>query len=738
MPSPFVKRYLLALQRYKWFGLGGGLLVLGAAGFVASRPPEPPTYITNSVLVQNTPAVSFTTTGTDIQQQGQGVITEDFLLADVLLEQLVFQLDRQGINRSPQQIRSNTRVVIQNNGGSQRVILGYESTNPEDGTVVMSLMTEGMIELSRQTNRARLQSILDALDERLPEAEADLRQAEQALETYDRIEGPAIQAATDGSLLTAILNSQQQRRQGAIQIAGIDAEMRSLQNRLGLTPEQAYASAALSADPIIASLRGEIYQTETQIQLQSRQLRPAHPEMQQLQSDLAAYEQLLQARAQEVISGGNLQPLPSGNLVRQESNLDPARAALANQLSSLQTQRDSIVQQMQTLAESEVQLQEEYANLPNKQLERDRLAQQVALKRALYDRIQTKRVDAVSADAETVSSLTVFEPPATRRVDADAANPVVVLLAGGLIGLVVGGGIVFLLNMLDGKVRTYDELEGLFADQDVPLLGIVPWIPVQPSFVPDLLTQPHSSYRELYERCRSNLNLVGASVNGGKRPRMVLVVSNQPKEGKSFTAYNLAIASAQAGRRTLLIEADLRSHSQAHIIGITPDDQAAVEPLRYYGGKVGRCIRLVPRIENLYIVPSPGPQAQAAAILESSELRLLLEDARQRFDFVVIDTPTLTQCNDAMMLEHLTDGMILVTQPGISEKAVVTQSLEQFEENEDVRLLAALINGADLQVDQSIAAQPPMDLPDVENAQTAADDLLLEREFNRTPASIDF
>ena len=310
MASPFIKRYLLALDRYKWAGLAGFLGVLGAAGVIALQPAPEPKYQSEGVLRQNVPLVSFTATGTEVRQIGQAFITEDFLLADALLEQVSQELSRRKIPISPDEIRSSTliRVGDDDDNGAQRVAVRFEWSEPEPAEITLGLLFEGMIELSRIANKARLRAIIEALDERLPSVESELRQAEQALEQYDRLEGPAIQAALDGSLLGNISGSQQQRRQNLILLATMDAQMRSLQSRLGLTPDQAYASSALSADPIIANLRAQILDTETQFRLLSRDLRPAHPTMVQLRSDLAAYDQLLRERAREVIGGGRVDP----------------------------------------------------------------------------------------------------------------------------------------------------------------------------------------------------------------------------------------------------------------------------------------------------------------------------------------------------------------------------------------------------------------------------------------------
>ena len=707
MVAAFVKRYIIALDRYKWAGLAAVLAVFGASGVVALQPPPEQKYQADGLLVQNAPLVVLTETGTAIQEQGQGIITQDFLLADILLEQVSERLNEQGIELAPSEIKENTTISIGDDDGGRRVAVRVVLDEPEKAELTLSLMFEGMVEFSRFSNQARLRAIIEALNERLPQVESDLRQAEQNLERYDRVEGPAIQAALDGSLLGSISGSQTQRRQNEITLEGIDAQIRSLESRLGLTADEAYASSALSADPIIANLRAQIYDVESQMEILAADLRPAHPTMVELRQTLAAYEQLLSARAGEVIGGGDAAPLTSGNAVRQDSNLDPARAALANQLVTLQTQQDTLVQQQETLARTEQELREQYANLPNKQLQRERLAQQVALKKALFDQLQARRIDAQAAEAETVSSLTVSRPPETKPAPRQVPNPLIVLAVGGLLGVVAGGVIIFLLDMIDSTARTPEELQTILQDLEIPTLAVIPVIKTRSSKVPPLLLKPHSPYEENYERFRSNIRLSSGTLEDGRAPRVVLMTSTKPQEGKTVSAYNLAIASARAGRRTLLIEADLRAPSRASWVNLELDRHITVEPLRHYGGKLGEPIQLVPEIENLYLCPSPGPQRQSAILLESSEMQRILEDARVRFDLVVIDAPPLTLNNDAKLLEPLTDGMIIITRPGVTEKSILSAVLEQLEEAEEVELLGAVINGADISVAETQSLESP-------------------------------
>lgn len=735
MVSPIIKRYLLAVQRYKWAGLACLLSILGASGVVALQPPPPVEYYAEGMLVDNSPLVSLTNTADTIDQLGRGIISEDQLLPEVLLQVVSQQLASQGVVLSPDEIRRNTTIDV--SGGKKdepglRAEVRFIQKDPATATTVLNALFEEMINLSRVRNKARLEAIIDALNERLPPIESALRQAENELEQYDRNQGPAIQAAEDGSLLGQISGGRQQRLQNEIAIEDIKTEIITLQQRLGMTPDEAYVSSALSADPIIANLRVQLYGIESQRrQLKASGYRDSHPAVAELDTTRQTLEEQLGERIDEVIPGlrGQLASLPRGTF-NINQNLDPARAALANQLIDLEREFARLSRQNQTLANVEQDLRRAFASLPNLQLERERLANQVGLKKLLYDQIQARIVDAEAAEAETVSSLTVASPPTAVVNEPEKPNPATILMVGGILGLVAGGGVIFLLDMLDGTIRTPEDLEKLLRDQDMPILGAVPMIRTRPAKAAPILVQSDSQYHSSYERCLSKLRLTGFedSVIG---PRVVLVTSTIANEGKSISAYNLAIAAAQAGRRTLLVEADLRSDSKAQYLGLVNDERVKLEPLRYYGGSLGDNIRMVPFIENLYVAPSPGPQRQAAAILESSEMRRFLDDARERFDMVILDTPSLSRVDDALLLEGQTDGMILVARPGVTERAVLNTALEELDLNEDISLLGVLINGSNVT------------LQDDEDDLSDDDDYLLEEEVHDTPrpvaaAPVDF
>ena len=278
MTPPIVKRYLIAFDKYKWIGLASFGLVVAGSTILAVQPEPPPKFVATGALAYTRPPVSFSATGSEIQQRGLA------LSRDVLTQDKIIEAVAEKVNVKPKKIGKNLAVSVPELGADGQLSAGiitikYQDNDSKRADQVVSALMQAMVQLSGDINTGRLQKIIDKIEERLPLVTTELQEAEKKLEQYDKIERPAILAAENGSLLNTITGSQNQQRQIKLTISGIDAQIRSLQQRLGLSAQQAYTSSALSADPIIANLRNQIYQVESQMEVLRKDLRPGHPTM---------------------------------------------------------------------------------------------------------------------------------------------------------------------------------------------------------------------------------------------------------------------------------------------------------------------------------------------------------------------------------------------------------------------------------------------------------------------------
>ena len=734
MALPIVKRFLISLDQNKFVGIFVFLVCLGGSVIFALLPdPEKPQSIYRAVgqLAYRMPPPAFTSTGTQLQEQGRGAINRDLLLSPRVLvnaakklqfnqEQIVKIRDQDLKITFPGEVEGKKN----NSDQPQEVLLELTADSQAKAELILETLMKEMVEYSRWLNTSQLRARIEALSVRLNEVQKDLTRAEEKFYRYISTQGSDLLAIQDGSLFTAITSSQQQQREIRLELQGIQGQIDSLSKQLDLTPDQAYTSSALSADPIIASIRAQILDTEAQLERLQKDLRPEHPTVVKLRKQQEVNESLLQKRAAEVIGkDGVLTALPSSR-IRQQSNLDATRQQLAAQLVTLQTQREGLMKQLESLVTQEQQLRSQYEKFPDKQLQQARLTQAVAFQRGIYETILNALVDAQAAEAETVGSLTVAQPPVARQVEQvfNRKNRLLILLAGAGLGTLAGLGTILLLAVIDDRLHSPQELREALVSRDILLLGQLPIVRnLAGEEIEPILADANANYLPYYERLRSTLRLVG----GGETVKVVVVTSITGGEGKTATAYNLAIAAALAGRRTLLVEGDLRSPSKAEEIGVTPDPNSFREPLLYYGAK-SKSIRLAPNIENLSILPSPGPQKQAAAIIESSELQLILKDSRGRFDLVIVDTPSLSSCNDALLLEELADGIILVTRQAITRSSLLSEATDQLTEAE-VKILGAVINYVDITPTLNTAEPelPPLIVPPTQG-QTETEEVKVE------------
>ena len=715
MAPPIVKRFAISFQQNYWLGFLTLVAGCGVSGLIALQPPAPPpapTYSAFGQLIPKELPPAFTTTGNELQAQGRGIsLSKGTLLSGRVFQRATNRLEINRVKLSPQEIRKmrerNLVVDVPEEGEVGRIRLQYtDRESPTRATLILEVFMEEMVDNSRWLNTSELRSRIDALSRRLEQVKNELTEAENRFYRYVSQQGSDLLAIQDGSLFSGITSSQQRQRELGLALQEIDGRINSLINQLGLTPEQAYASVALSADPILAGLRGQILGIEQQLERLKLDLRPEHPTIVKLLKEKQVNETLFQQRAQELIGARDLAPVPISQ-IRQDSSLDPSRQRLANQLLALETRRAGLFRQLNSVIATEQKLREQYEKFPDKQLQQAKLVQEVEFQRIVYQNILTALVDAQSAEAETVGSLSVAVPANYRPSpppQPEQKNKVLIKGLGGGVGLVAGLGVILLLALIDDRLHTPQELRDSLVDREVPVLGQLPFI-YSSLYREDLspaLLDGDAGDLSFYERFRSNLRRLGSDVS-----KVVMITSVSNEEGKSATAYNLAIASAQAGKRTLLVEADLRSPSKAQWLEVTPKHNNHLEPLRFYNNRTD-AVSLVPGVANLYLLPSPGPQRQAAAIMESSELQLLLKDARGRYDMVIIDSPSLSRCNDALLLESLTDGLVLITRHGFTRSSLLNEAIDQLSDAE-VPVLGAVVNG----IEDLVA--PTVDIPETDN-----------------------
>jgi len=270
-----------------------------------------------------------------------------------------------------------------------------------------------------------------------------------------------------------------------------------------------------------------------------------------------------------------------------------------------------------------------------------------------------------------------------------------------LLGLTSGIGLAFLLENLDNSVRTPEQAQAISA---LPALGMIPLGSKRTSDenkgrltvassreAVELVTQsrPQSQMAESYRALRTSLLLSSL----GAPPKVILVTSAMPQEGKTTTSINTAVVLAQKGVRVLLIDADLRRPGIHKALGMGP--RSGLSNVLTGSADLQQAITRSPLVPSLSILPAGTPPPNPAELLASTNTRDLLEALRLEFDHIVIDTPPTLSVTDAVVLSTRADAVVLVIRSGKTTKQALRRARELlFRVN--ARVTGVLLNAVDL------------------------------------------
>ena len=285
------------------------------------------------------------------------------------------------------------------------------------------------------------------------------------------------------------------------------------------------------------------------------------------------------------------------------------------------------------------------------------LQQQLTTLRAQYTQLVQSLATLDASNARSTDNLAVVTPaslpqePISPRIPL---NALLAFIAGVLVALVT----VILLEYLDQSVKSDEELTartGLVpighiqftAGQDQKKLG-------------ELVALESTTVAEGYRTLRTNLLFSGLD----REIKTIAITSSNPGEGKSRTAANLAAVLASAGFPTLLVDADFRRPSQHKIFGRVRNTGLSNMILQ---DQIDADSMLpVPEVPNLWLLTSGPTPPNPSELLGSARLRAMITRLRQRFAYVVIDTPPVNAVTDACVLANDVDAVIIVVEQGVT------------------------------------------------------------------------
>ncbi len=261
--------------------------------------------------------------------------------------------------------------------------------------------------------------------------------------------------------------------------------------------------------------------------------------------------------------------------------------------------------------------------------------------------------------------------PARLPTSPIAPNVMMSVLVAAAIGLTLAVGGAFLIEYIDDTLKSPDDVEQALKLSSLGLIARIAGASPEEKVV--AARHPRASHSEAYRVLRTNIQVA----NVDQPVKTLLVTSPNPVEGKSLTAANLAVVMAQAGLRTVLVDADLRRPSQHRLFGVTNDfglTNGLVQQELASDGYMHST-----DIENLRVVTSGQIPPNPTELLGSKRMHKLIQALRDQADMIILDSPPCLPLADAAVLARQVDGVLLVVDAGSTRRDSAAKAKETLE-----------------------------------------------------------
>jgi capsular exopolysaccharide synthesis family protein len=515
--------------------------------------------------------------------------------------------------------------------------LHFISTDPQLAALGANTLARLYLAEQLETKQSASRRAREFLEIEIERLRGSVAAAEQAIEDYRRQAG--LGGATPdeqqlSGLTTQLVLTRSER-------AAAEARLRQVQ-RLVNTGTDLDQAAQMLESPVLNELRAREVELNRQRAELSTEFGERHPRMQNLRSEQAALEERKRSEIRQIT-----------NRLNDEVQVLRSREA------TFEASIDGLKAQMAEYQEAEIGL-----DALQRDATADRSLLETYINRAKEIASQQK---AQEPDARVISRAITPEEPAYPRRE--------LIFGVALLGaLLIDSLAVFGLEQLDQSFRSSEQIEELIG---LPTLGLVPAVAgLEKRYgAPQdyVLDHPNSPFGEAVRSLRTAMLLTSM----GAPPKTVLLTSSIPSEGKTSMAMCLARIHARSGRRTLIIDCDVRRPRLHELTGVA--NQAGLSDVLLQQRELGEVV-LSDERSGAYFVTAGGPVPDPAALLASDRMRRLLKDVAARYDLVLLDSPPVLSVSDARVLSQLADKTVFLVHWGSTRRTDVMMGVKQLVE----------------------------------------------------------
>jgi len=363
-------------------------------------------------------------------------------------------------------------------------------------------------------------------------------------------------------------------------------------------------------------------------------------------------------------------------LIMIDKELNQTRSQLNENLRNL---IDNATRNINSQKDRQANISSQLNRLPQKEQQLVNIQRQFNLTNEIYTFLLQKRAETNIALASSMPDVQIIDVARPETAYIVSISSTKMLMMGLLSGLLIPMAFMLITNFFDNRIRTQEEIEN---HTNLPVLGNIVHDPSKSEMA--VFENPKSIIAESFRTLRTNMNFM-LHESGGK---VISIHSANPSEGKSFIGVNLATILAMNNSKVLLIGADLRKPKLHKIFKFENDKGLSTYLIGY--NTIDQII-FPTQISNLSLILSGPIPPNPAEILDNLEMKKLIHQLRNRYDFIILDNAPLSLVTDGLIVSQLSDLNILILRYGVSHKHQV-ELFNQYAAKKLVNNPAILVN----------------------------------------------
>lgn len=573
---------------------------------------------------------------------------------------------------------------------SDIIELRVKSPSSKEAAFIANTWLEAYQSLDIRESQGEVKETKKFLETKMNEVREQLANSEEALKQYKMLNRVAELNEETQQTIRQLAASETQLQEAQTELEANNRRLEHLKKQLDESQKALLLTTGNLSSPVIEAL---------------------HKQLAQQIGDKAAYEQQLEYAGYSTKTDPRLSNMVQRieGLQREINEETKKQAAsgmasrnpidfsesLLNTILEIETENKSLQAKVDVYQRIVMEHNMQLNDLPEKSVQLVRLQREAEVNNNIFMMLRNKFEESRLTEASQTESFRVVDwavPPKSPVKPRKRAN----MLLGGLVGLGFGCGLLFLKEQLDTHIHSWEDVEQL----GVPVLAAIPVIKSRRgkkngkdqgkrvhNIERRLMTHfvSNSSISESYRTLRTNLQY--GSVD--KPIKTILVTSPGPGDGKSTTASNLAIAFAQTGAKTLLIDADLRKPVLNDVFEMKEEN--GLTQVLIGKTSLEHSVQST-KVKNLTLLASGVRPRNPSEFLASKVMKSLVQKVSTTYNIVVLDSPPIGAVTDAAVLSTRVDGVVLVVRMGETDRNILKQSIFMLKKV-NAKIFGIVLNG---------------------------------------------